>query len=171
MIRFPRPALCVAAIALITAAVSLSGCHSYDVKTQQQVDTMSAKFNTVVAAYKKDQFTLDGGVLSSADLGSHFAYLKDQGKLPAKVLLVPSEKSGIHKSHLAYMARMALMYGFKVYYDDDGVLTRLEATQSSAAKALKQSRPERKRKRGAQDQDPHDAANNGYSPAGGNRGY
>lgn len=172
MIRISKMAPRAAVFALVAATVLLAGCNSYDVKTQQQIKAMSTKFNTVVAAYKKQQFTLDGAVLSSADLGSHFAYLKDQGKLPTRVLLVPSEKSSIHKEHLAYLLRMGLNDGFKVYYDNDGVLTRVTPENTAAAKRLKQTTPDNGNSHADKEVESHDASHGVYSSPvdGGNGG-
>ena len=78
------------------------------------------------------QFVVDGAVLSAVDLGSHFAYLKDQGKLPKTVLLESSDDSKIRKQHLQYMARMQLDYGFRVYYEEKGQLIEINPVDTKA---------------------------------------
>ena len=90
-----------------------------------------------VQAYKSGQFTLDGAVLSQVDLGSHFAYLREQHELPKRVLLLRSDKTAIHKEHLQALARMALDYGFTVYYDHKGELVRIQASEKDAARTLR----------------------------------
>jgi hypothetical protein len=71
-------------------------------------------------------------VLSALDTGSHFAYLKDAGKLPKTVLLVPSDDYKVRKQHLQYLARMQLDYGFVAYYDDGGTLKQIDAVDTKA---------------------------------------
>jgi hypothetical protein len=71
-------------------------------------------------------------VLSALDLGSHFSYLKEQGKLPKTVLLERSDDSKVRKQHLEYMARMQLDYGFTVYYDDGGTLKKINPVDTKA---------------------------------------
>ena len=90
------------------------------------------QFDAVVQSYKSGQFIVDGAVLSALDTGSHFAYLKDQGKLPKTVLLEPSDDSKIRKQHLQYMARLQLDYGFTVYYDDGGTLKKISVVDTKA---------------------------------------
>jgi hypothetical protein len=97
-----------------------------------QAAQMEQKFDVTVQAYKGGQFMLDGAVLSSIDLGSHFAYEKDIGKLPKTVLLMPSDDSKVRKQHLQYMARMVLDYGFAVYYDDKGTLKKINPVETKA---------------------------------------
>ncbi|BFI95874.1 MAG: hypothetical protein RSP_13840 [Rhodanobacter sp.] len=123
-----------AAAALVLGSVFvLAGCHKESVK-QQQADMAQwkGKFDTTIEAYKSGQFLVDGAVLSAVDAGSHFAYLKDIGKLPKTVLLLPSDDSKVRKVHLQYMARMAIDYGFTVYYDKDGQLTQINAINTKA---------------------------------------
>jgi hypothetical protein len=93
---------------------------------------MKGQFDATLQAYKDGQFVLDGAVLSALDVGSHFAYLKDQGKLPKTVLLERSDESKIRKRHLEYMARMQMDYGFIVYYDDGGTLTKINPVDTKA---------------------------------------
>jgi len=108
---------------MLGAVVALAACSS-NVKTRKAVAQAKAsgQFDMVVQAYKKGQFKLDGAILSSGDLSSHFAYLKDQDRLPGSVLLEPSDDSDVKSVHQRYMASMAYTYGFKVYYVDDGEL-------------------------------------------------
>jgi hypothetical protein len=104
---------------------------------------MKGQFDTVIKAYKDGQFIVDGGVLSAIDTGSHFAYLKDQGKLPKTVLLEPSDDSKIRKQHLQYLARMQLDYGFRAYYDDKGTLVEINP-KDTKARALQDATPRHK---------------------------
>ena len=71
-------------------------------------------------------------MLSALDAGSHFAYLKDTGRLPKTILLIRSDDSKIRKQHLQYMARLQLDYGFVVYYDDGGTLARINPVETKA---------------------------------------
>lgn len=124
----------VAAVALAGMLV-LSGCHRG--ATKEDVAALQAKgqFDTTIEAYKGGQFLVDGAVLSALDTGSHFAYLKDAGKLPKTVLLAPSDDSKVRKQHLEYMARIALDYGVVVYYDKGGELIQINP-QETKARAL-----------------------------------
>lgn len=152
--------------AVLGAALVMAGCSDQSVKSQIQSEKLAKGFSTVVKARKSGQFSLDGAVLAPADLGSHFAYLRDQGELPKRVLLLRSYKTSIHKAHLEAMARMSLDYGFTVYYDHDGELRRIKATQKDAARTLKGSPKHSMLPNRLND---HDAAGNRdpYSAAGG----
>ena len=122
------------AVALVLgSAFLLGGCHMFG-GTKGTVNTAQwkGKFDATIESYKEGQFLVDGAVLSAVDTGSHFAYLKDTGKLPKTVLLLPSDEYKIRKVHLQYLARMALDYGFAVYYDDDGKLTQINAVNTKA---------------------------------------
>ncbi|HET6432588.1 hypothetical protein [Dyella sp.] len=121
--------------AALAGTLVLAGCHRG--ATKEDVAALQAKgqFDTTIEAYKGGQFLVDGGVLSALDTGSHFAYLKDAGKLPKTVLLAPSDESKVRKAHLQYMARIALDYGVVVYYDDDGELKQINP-QETKARAL-----------------------------------
>ncbi|HET7267461.1 MAG TPA: hypothetical protein VFJ15_05075 [Oleiagrimonas sp.] len=123
MIRLPRCRSAVVVMLMLTAVFALAACSS-NVKTQKAVAQAKAngKFDMVVQAYKDGQFKLDGAILSGVDLGSHFAYLNDQGRLPDSVLLEPTDDSDVKSVHLRYMATIADTYHFKVYYMDDGEL-------------------------------------------------
>jgi hypothetical protein len=121
------------------------GCSLLGGTKKNEVTTASMKgqFDTVIKAYKDGQFIVDGGVLSAIDTGSHFAYLKDQGKLPKTVLLEPSDDSKIRKQHLQYLARMQLDYGFRAYYDDKGTLVEINP-KDTKARALQDATPRHK---------------------------
>lgn len=132
MIRSTRWLSAVGSIVMLGAMLALAGC-SGNVKSTQASDALASfKPDTTVKTYKGGQFELDGAVISPLDLGSHFAYLKDQGKLPKTVLLERSDESKIRKRHLQYMARMALDYGFAVYYDHKGELRRINPVAKDA---------------------------------------
>lgn len=123
----------VAAAVLLGSMLVLAGCHrgdtkGVDVKTSQ----VKNQFDATIQAYKSGQFLVDGAVLSALDTGSHFAYLKDQGRLPKTVLLERSDESKIRKQHLEFMARMQLDYGFTVYYDDGGQLKKINPVDTKA---------------------------------------
>lgn len=155
MIRFPRWKFAATMMLVLGAVLALSACSS-NVKSETVAKAKAAgKFDVVVQAYKSGQFLLDGAVLSSLDLSSHFAYLRDQGKLPETVLLEPSDESDIRDDHLRYMASMAYTYGFTVYYVDDGQLRQIVPTASDKTK-LKGS--PRKRKSGHPHVERHDAS-------------
>ena len=133
MIRFTTLLTRVAAAMVLGSALVLAGCHKGSIKQQQAQEAQwKGKFDTTIEAYKQGQFVIDGAVLSAVDAGSHFAYLKDAGKLPRTVLLMPSDDSKVRKIHLQYMARMALDYGFAVYYDNGGQLTEINAINTKA---------------------------------------
>ena len=124
---------------LLGSLLVLAGCHFGGTKSLPLTAAQRAKFDVTVQAYKEGQFLLDGAVLSAVDLGSHFAYLKDQGRLPKRVLLENSDDSKIRKVHLQYMARLEIDYGFQAYYNDRGALT-LISPSGTKARALEDSR-------------------------------
>ncbi|KZC23213.1 hypothetical protein RHOFW104T7_15190 [Rhodanobacter thiooxydans] len=132
MIRFPSLLTRAAAAAMLGSLLVLAGCHRGSTKDEISAAQARSQFDTVVKAYKSGQFLLDDAVLSALDLGSHFAYLKEQGKLPKTVLLERSDDSKVRKQHLEYMARMQLDYGFAVYYDDDGTLKKINPVDTKA---------------------------------------
>ncbi|MGC1551086.1 MAG: hypothetical protein WA777_21390 [Rhodanobacter sp.] len=133
MIRFSTLLTRTAAALMLGSMLVLAGCHRGSTKDTIATSSQAqSKFDLTVAAYKSGQFMIDGAVLSAVDAGSHFAYLKDQGKLPKTVLLVPSDDSKIRKQHLQYMARLQLDYGFMVFYDDGGTLKRINPIETKA---------------------------------------
>jgi hypothetical protein len=133
MIRFSTLSTRGAAVLMLGSLLVLGGCHrgaSKDdtVNTSQQ----QSQFDMTMKAYKSGQFLIDGAVVSALDAGSHFAYLKDAGRMPKTVLLLPSDDSKIRKQHLEYMARLELDYGFVAYYDDGGKLARINPVETKA---------------------------------------
>ena len=146
------------AVLLLAAVLGVTACSS-NVKSEAVVKAKAAgTFDLTLQSYKSGQFLLGGAVLSPLDLKSHFAYLREQGELPKKVLLERSEDTKIHKQHLRYMAGLAESYGFTVYYDDDGELRQIIPAAKDAKTRLPDSpKPDHK----------NDADKNGYSPAQG----
>lgn len=140
MIRFSIVLKRAAAALVLGSAFLLGGCHLFG-GTKGQVNTAQweGKFDTTIESYKEGQFVVDGAVLSAIDTGSHFAYLRDTGKLPKTVLLMPSSEYKIRKVHLQYLARMAIDYGFTAYYDDGGKLTQINAVNTKAARKLEEA--------------------------------
>ena len=132
MIRLSTLLTRTAAAAMLGSLLVLAGCHRGGTKDEVSAAQAQGQFDTVIKAYKSGQFLVDGAVLSALDTGSHFAYLKDQGKLPKTVLLERSDDSKVRKQHLQYMARMQLDYGFTVYYDDDGTLKKINPVATKA---------------------------------------
>ncbi|MET4568114.1 hypothetical protein [Rhodanobacter soli] len=132
MIRLSTLLTRTAAAAMLGSLLVLAGCHRGSTKDEVSAAQAQGQFDTVIKAYKSGQFLVDGAVLSALDTGSHFAYLKDQGKLPKTVLLERSDDSKVRKQHLQYMARMQLDYGFTVYYDDDGTLKKINPVATKA---------------------------------------
>jgi hypothetical protein len=132
MIRFSTLLKRATTALMLGSLLALAGCHFGGTKGEVTTASMKGQFDATVQAYKEGQFMVDGAVLSAIDLGSHFAYLKDQGKLPKTVLLESSDDSKIRKQHLQYMARMQLDYGFRTYYDDKGTLKEINPTETKA---------------------------------------
>ena len=133
MIHFPKLFTRVTAALMLGSLLLLAGCHTGGTKNEASLLAATQKqFDATIQSYKSGQFLVDGAVLSAIDLGSHFAYLKDQGKLPKTVFLEPSDDSKIRKQHLQYMARLQLDYGFHVYYDNKGTLTEINPIQVKA---------------------------------------
>ena len=121
-----------AAALMLGSLLVLAGCHRGATKDQAATKQEQSQFDMTVQTYKNGQFMIDGAVLSALDAGSHFAYLKDIGRLPKTVLLQASDDSKIRKQHLQYMARLQLDYGFVVYYDDGGTLKRINPIETKA---------------------------------------
>jgi hypothetical protein len=141
MIRFSTLSTRGAAVLMLGSLLVLGGCHrgaakDDTVNTAQQQN----QFDMTVKAYKSGQFLIDGAVVSALDAGSHFSYLKDTGRMPKTVLLLPSDDSKIRKQHLEYMARLELDYGFVAYYDDGGKLARINPVETKA-RALEDYHP------------------------------
>ncbi|KZC15693.1 hypothetical protein RHOFW510R12_04345 [Rhodanobacter sp. FW510-R12] len=132
MTRFSILLTRVTAALMLGSLLVLAGCHRGSTRDAVGTASMKGQFDATLQAYKDGQFLLDGAVLSALDVGSHFAYLKDQGKLPKTVLLVPSDDSKIRKRHLEYLARMQMDYGFTAYYDDGGTLTKINPVETKA---------------------------------------
>jgi len=132
MIRLSTLLSRIAVALVIGSALVLGGCHKGSVKEQASEAQWKGKFDATIEAYKEGQFVIDGAVLSAVDAGSHFAYLKDAGKMPKTVLLLPSDDSKIRKVHLQYLARMSIDYGFTAYYDHGGQLTEINAINTKA---------------------------------------
>ncbi|MDR3446224.1 MULTISPECIES: hypothetical protein [Dyella] len=132
MTRFSTLLTRVGAAILLGSMLVLAGCHRGGTKDEVRTADMKSQFDAVIQAYKSGQFIVDGAVLSALDTGSHFAYLKDQGKLPKTVLLEPSDDSKVRKQHLQYMARLQMDYGFTVYYDDGGTLKKISVVDTKA---------------------------------------
>jgi hypothetical protein len=132
MIRFSTLLTRATAALILGSLLVLAGCHRGSTKDEVSTTSAQGRFDTTIQASKGGQFLVDGALLSALDTGSHFAYLKDQGKLPKTVLLERSDDSKIRKEHLQYMARMQLDYGFAVYYDDGGTLKRINPVDVKA---------------------------------------
>jgi len=132
MTRFTTMFHRAGAALLLGTLLVLGGCHRASVKDEAAIAQAKGEFDTTIEAYKSGQFLVDGAVLSALDTGSHFAYLKDVGKLPKTVLLTRSDDSKIRKAHLQFMARMQLDYGFVVYYDDGGTLKKINPVETKA---------------------------------------
>lgn len=130
-----------AMIVMSGAFLALAGCGG-NVRSEAAAEAVTGQqFDATVQAYKGDQFELGGAVLSAIDLGSHFAYLKDQGKLPKTVLLEASDSSKIRKKHRQYMARLSIDYGFNVYYVDGGHLARIDPVAKNARDLQDKAKP------------------------------
>jgi hypothetical protein len=163
MIRFSILLTRIAAMALLGSVVLLAGCSLGGTKEGVSTDTMRGQFDVTLKTYKNGQFLVDGAVLSALDTGSHFAYLKDQGRLPKTVLLERSDDSKIRKQHLQYMARMQDDYGFTVYFDDDGTLKRINSVETKPAALQDAHAPVQLNK----EQENKDASGRDFDPAGG----
>ena len=121
---------------MLGSVLLLAGCHRGELKQQQNLATsMKSQFDLTMESYKEGQFLIDGAVLSAADAGSHFAYLRDQKRLPKKVLLIDSDDGKVSKKHLQYLARMSIDYGFHAYFfDHKGRLTEISPVNTKARK-------------------------------------
>ena len=132
MIRLSTLSTRAAAVLMLGSLLVLGGCHRGATKDTVGTTQTQSQFDMTMKAYKNGQFLIDGAVVSALDAGSHFSYLKETGKLPKTVLLLPSDDSKIRKQHLEYMARLQLDYGFVVYYDDGGKLARINPVETKA---------------------------------------
>lgn len=135
----------MSAAIMLGSVVLLAGCHRNQVKQEQHLAaSMKGEFGVTLQAYKDGQFLIDGAVLSAVDAGSHFAYLRDQGKLPAKVLLIDGEDAKVGKKHLQFLARMSMDYGFVAYFfDHNGQLTQISPVNTKARKLEDHKQSER----------------------------
>ena len=131
-----------AAIVLGSVLV-LAGCHRGELKHEQHLAaSMNGQFGVTMQAYKDGQFLINGGVLSATDAGSHFAYLRDQGHLPKRVLLIDGDDAKVSKKHLQYLARMSIDYGFHAYFfDKKGQLTEISPVNTKARKLQDYRKP------------------------------
>lgn len=163
MIRFSTMLQRVGAAVLLGSLLVLAGCHRGSVKDEAAIAQAQARgeFDMTIQAYKGGQFLVDGAVLSALDTGSHFAYLKDQGKLPKTVLLTASDDSGVRKQHLEFMARMQLDYGFTVYYDDKGTLKKINPVDTKPRELEEYHAPAK-----VNDEQKSKEASGGYDPSG-----
>ncbi|MFC3651117.1 hypothetical protein ACFONN_06160 [Dyella humi] len=132
MIRLSTLSTRGAAVLMLGCLLVLGGCHRGASKDTVETTQTQQQFDMTMKAYKNGQFVIDGAVVSALDAGSHFSYLKDAGRLPKTVLLLPSDDSKIRKQHLQYMARLQLDYGFVAYYDDGGKLARINPVETKA---------------------------------------
>jgi len=132
MIRLSTLSSRGAAVLMIGSLLVLGGCHRGASRDTVETAQTQSQFDMTMKAYKNGQFLIDGAVVSALDAGSHFSYLKETGKLPKTVLLLPSDDSKIRKQHLQYMARLQLDYGFVAYYDDGGKLARINPVDTKA---------------------------------------
>ncbi|WP_333677298.1 hypothetical protein [Dyella sp.] len=132
MIRLSTLSTRGAAVLVLGSLLVLGGCHRGASKDAVGTTQTQSQFDLTMKAYKNGQFLIDGAVVSALDAGSHFAFLKETGKLPKTVLLLPSDDSKIRKQHLQYMARLQLDYGFVAYYDDGGKLARINPVETKA---------------------------------------
>jgi hypothetical protein len=146
---------------LLSGSVLVAGCSLFGTKGEVTTASMQGQFDATIKAYKDGQFLVDGAVLSAMDTGSHFAYLKDQGKLPKTVLLERSDESKIRKQHLQYMARMQIDYGLRVYYDDDGTLKEINPRDTKA----RQLEDRHEKKPMPDSSEGRDASHGGYDPS------
>ncbi len=162
MIRFSTLLTRATAAIMLGSVLLLVGCSLGGTKGNKVTTaSMKGQFDTTIQAYKEGQFLVDGAVLSAIDVGGHFAYLKDQHKLPKTVLLERSDDSKIRKQHLEYMARMQMDYGFTVYYDDGGTLTKINPVDTKA-RALEDYHAPAKIN---DEQKGKDASSGGYDPS------
>lgn len=136
MSRIPTLLVRMTAAIMLGSVLLLAGCRRGEVKNEQHLAaSMKGQFDVTMQAYKEGQFLIDGGVLSAIDVGSHFAYLRDQGRLPKKVLLIDSDDAKVSKKHLQFLARMSIDYGFHAYFfDHKGQLTEISAVNTKARK-------------------------------------
>lgn len=133
---FLRQTVMLAVLGMFAAVVA--GCGA-SVQSRSAKEVANAHdVDTTIKAYKDGQFLLNGAVLSSMDLNSHFSYLQDQDDLPGTVLLEGSDDSSIKRQHLRYMATIAQNYGLNVLYDDDGKLRRIVPSEATKLEGGKQ---------------------------------
>ncbi|CAM5606042.1 hypothetical protein [Rhodanobacter lindaniclasticus] len=153
----------LSAAIMLGSVVLLAGCHRNQVKHEQSLAaSMKGQFDLTLQSYKDGQFLLDGAVLSAVDMGSHFAYLRDQGHMPKKVLLIDSDDAKVGKKHLQFLARMAIDYHFGAYFfDSKGRLTEISPVDVKARKL------EDHHDRAPMSSDNQGAGSNPYDPSSG----
>ena len=120
--------------ALLATMLALAACNGNVRSGGDTVVNVPHQYDLTVAAYKDNQFLLDGAVLTAPDLEAHFRYLQDQKQLPKTVLLKDSDSDKISNSDLEEFASLQLSFHFTGYVEHKGKLTLMSAVEAPKPK-------------------------------------
>lgn len=115
-------------LALAFIMAGLAGCGG-SVRPDADAVASQGPFGLIIEAYKNGEFIVNGGVVGSQDLGGHLEYLRDQGKLPDKVLLENSSEAKVRSTHLRQFTQLQSKYGFQAYVEHKGKIEALHPKQ------------------------------------------
>ncbi|MGH8216735.1 MAG: hypothetical protein ACREPZ_13720 [Rhodanobacteraceae bacterium] len=124
--------------ALLATMFALAACNGNVRSGGSTVANVPHQYDVTIAAFKDNQFLLDGAVLTSSDLEAHFRYLQDQKQLPKTVLLKDSDSDKINNSDLEEFASLQLSFHFTGYVEHKGKLTLMSAVQGKTDKGAQQ---------------------------------
>ena len=114
---------------------ALAACNANVRSGGETVVNVPNQYDLTIGAYKDNQFSLDGAVLSAADLEAHFRYLEEQKQLPRTVLLEDTDSAKVNNADLEEFASLQLSFKFTGYVMHKGKLTLMSAVESAKDKA------------------------------------
>jgi len=120
--------------ALLATMVTLAGCNAKVRRGGETTVNVPHQYDMTIGAYKDNQFTVDGAVLSAPDLEAHFRYLQDQKQLPKTVLLEDTDDAKVNNADLEEFANLQLSFKFTGYVMHKGKLTLMSAVESAKDK-------------------------------------
>ncbi len=123
--------------ALLASMFALTACNGIVRHGGETTVNVPAQYDMTIGAYKDNQFTLGGAVLSAPDLEAHFRYLQDQKQLPKSVLLEDTDSAKVSNADLEEFASLQLSFKFTGYVMHKGKLTLMSAVEAPKAKGKK----------------------------------
>ena len=126
---------------LVLAAAALSACGLFGHRGKSDVVTQAsnipASFDVTLLADKDNQFDFDGAPLTTDDLKSALRYRQEENLPVSTVLLKRGEKQKIKAEHQVALARVAYQLKFRAFFEDDGVISELQARAKDETEAGK----------------------------------